>query len=155
MAWKNRNRTLALLTLAVAIPVSVWAFTTPADGGPGTGAHRMPPPQAFAVCAGKTAGEAVTITTPRGDTLAATCREIDGKLAALPARPLRGRGHRTPPVQAFAACTGKTAGETVTITTPRDRTLSATCREIDGKLAAIPDRPPRCRNFGNNRSTDR
>jgi len=47
---------------------------------------------------------------------------------------------REPSPEAFAACVGKCEGASVTITTPRKETLSATCRMFKGKLAAAPDR---------------
>lgn len=56
-------------------------------GGPPPGPDRPPPPEAIAACAGKAAGTAVTFTGPRGDTVAATCRERNGLLAAAPNNP--------------------------------------------------------------------
>ncbi|MBP2676820.1 MAG: hypothetical protein H6Q84_3660 [Deltaproteobacteria bacterium] len=83
---RNTVGALALLTM---IPVSGWAAGGP--GGPGGGGgFQGPPKEAFDACAGKKAGEAVRFTTPRGDNVAAVCREFDGKLAA---QPEWGRGH--------------------------------------------------------------
>jgi protein CpxP len=77
---RNTVGALALLTM---IPVSGWAFGGP--GGPGGGGgFQGPPKEAFDACAGKKAGEAVRFITPRGDNVAAVCREFDGKLAAQP-----------------------------------------------------------------------
>lgn len=86
---RNTVGALALLTM---IPVSGWAA-----GGPGWGGgFQGPPKEAFDACAGKKAGETVRFTTPRGDNVAAVCREFDGKLAAAPAmghgRGGKGRG---------------------------------------------------------------
>lgn len=91
MPRKKPTRTLALLALVVTIPAAVWAFDGPPnDGGPaGNGRHRTPPPLAYAACAGKAAGDSVEFTTRRGNTIAATCREVAGKLAAIPERPSR------------------------------------------------------------------
>lgn len=77
---RNTVGALALLTM---IPVSGLAAGGP--GGPGMGGgFQGPPKEAFDACAGKKAGEAVRFTTPRGDNVAAVCRELDGKLAAQP-----------------------------------------------------------------------
>jgi hypothetical protein len=50
------------------------------------GKKRTPPPEAFAACEGKKDGDRVSFTGARGETLSATCRMFDGKLAAAPDR---------------------------------------------------------------------
>jgi Spy/CpxP family protein refolding chaperone len=75
---RNTVGALALLTM---IPVAGWAAGEP-GGGPG---FQGPPKEAYDACAGKQAGDPVQFTTPRGDNVAAVCREFDGKLAAQPA----------------------------------------------------------------------
>lgn len=57
----------------------------------------------------------------------------------------RGRGHRTPPPEAYAACEGKTAGDTASFQSPRGHNVTGTCREMDGKLFLLPDNPPQRR----------
>ena len=59
---------------------------------------------------------------------------------SAPQGPPSGR-HMRPPQAAFDACSGKAAGESVEINTPRG-TLKATCRSFDGELAAVPDGAP-------------
>ncbi len=74
----------ALLTLA---PASGWAR---GQGGP-DGGRRGPPPEAIAACEGKEAGDNVEFTGRRGETLQATCEEVEGQLVAVPEdRPERG-----------------------------------------------------------------
>lgn len=48
------------------------------------GRHQGPPPEAIQACAGKTDGSRVTFTGRNGDTIAARCQEIDGRLVAVP-----------------------------------------------------------------------
>jgi len=60
-----------------------------------------------------------------------------GGVSAWGAGPERGR---KPPQEAFDACKGKSAGDTVSITTPRGDTLTAVCRQLDGQLVAMPDK---------------
>lgn len=43
-----------------------------------------PPPQAYEACKDKNEGDSVKITTPWGETINAICKQIDGKLAAMP-----------------------------------------------------------------------
>jgi hypothetical protein len=70
-----------LLVLVILVPASVWASTGPQEQG----GRREPPQEALDACTGKSEGTAVEMTTPRGDTIKATCREIDGRLVAVPA----------------------------------------------------------------------
>ncbi|QWV94646.1 hypothetical protein KP004_05540 [Geomonas oryzisoli] len=49
---------------------------------------------------------------------------------------------RRPPQEAFDACRGKSAGATVTMTTPRGDAIEAVCREIGGAMVAVPERGP-------------
>lgn len=44
-----------------------------------------PPPEAISACAGKQVGDSVEFTGRRGETLKATCKEMNGQLAAVPA----------------------------------------------------------------------
>jgi len=46
--------------------------------------RRGPPPEAFEVCEGKSAGDSVSFTTPKGDSVAATCQLKREKLVAVP-----------------------------------------------------------------------
>lgn len=50
--------------------------------------RRGPPPEAIEACSGMQSGDSVSFTTPRGDTLTATCETIQGQLVAVP------EGHR-------------------------------------------------------------
>lgn len=54
----------------------------------------------------------------------------------------QGRRPKGPPPEAIEACEGKNAGDSVTFTGRRNDTIEATCKEIDGQLAAEPDNPP-------------
>ncbi len=82
---RNRlNRKTALCLLAILVPVAAWG-----DGGPRPGGSRgrKPPQEAFDACANKDEGDAVTVTTPQGSSIKATCRKFDGQLAAVPEGP--------------------------------------------------------------------
>lgn len=68
-----------------------------------------------------------------------------GGVSAWGAGPESGR---KPPQEAIDACKGKSAGDTVSITTPRGDTLSAVCRQLDGQLVAMPDKMPAPPNGG-------
>jgi len=49
---------------------------------------------------------------------------------------------RQPPAEAFTACNGKSAGDSVTITTADGRSLTGTCVKFGDRLAARPSQPP-------------
>jgi len=69
----------------------------PGPAGPGGRRHRGPPPvEAFAACQGKSEGDQVQFSTPRG-VVAATCRQTPQGLAARPMRPPPGDGVDRPP----------------------------------------------------------
>lgn len=65
-----------------------------ADAGPA--GHRGPPPESFAACQGKAAGDQCSFTGRRGDTMTGACRALDGaELHCAPAnRPTAGRPGR-------------------------------------------------------------
>ena len=66
-----------------ALIIIVSAFWGSAAQGEESPGRRVPPPEAFQACVGKTEGAFVSFTT-RNETLTATCRMFDGKLAAAP-----------------------------------------------------------------------
>lgn len=82
----NRNLigTMAVLLLAPAV---VLAFDWPA----GRGGRKGAPPEAIEACKGKTEGDAVEFTTPRGDKVTATCKLADSQLVAVPEGGFRGQ----------------------------------------------------------------
>jgi hypothetical protein len=47
-------------------------------------ARMGPPPEAIEACKGKTEGDAVEFTTPRGEKIKATCELMGGQMAAVP-----------------------------------------------------------------------
>ncbi len=64
--------------------ISLMPMIVSAAGNRGQGRPQGPPPEAIAACEGKSAGDSVTFTGRRGETLEATCQEKDGQLAAVP-----------------------------------------------------------------------
>ena len=73
-------KTLGILAILAMIPAYGYAF-----GGHGGGRHRHGPPQeAIDACAGLREGDAVQFTTPRGDAVSGTCRQIRGQMVAVP-----------------------------------------------------------------------
>jgi hypothetical protein len=53
-----------------------------------------PPPEAIEACKNKSEGDSVTFTTPRGDSIKATCQKFNGQLAAVPQGPPPPMGDR-------------------------------------------------------------
>jgi hypothetical protein len=49
--------------------------------------------------------------------------------------------HHGPPPEAFAACTGKSAGAAAQFINPRGETITGVCEEESGKLVLRPDQP--------------
>ena len=50
------------------------------------GRRQGPPPQAIAACKGKQAGDRIEFKGRQGQTVQATCRVVNGRLAAVPGR---------------------------------------------------------------------
>jgi hypothetical protein len=88
MTSLGKRRAVLFCLLAMLAPVSVWASTglKEPDG------RREPPQEAFEACREKSEGDVVEVTTPRGETIKATCRQINGKLAAMPNRGAQPQG---------------------------------------------------------------
>lgn len=75
------NRETALCLLATLIPIAAWGGS---DSQQGSFERRRPPREAFDACVNKSEGDTVTITTPQGSSIRATCRKFDGQLVAAP-----------------------------------------------------------------------
>ncbi|GGQ18824.1 hypothetical protein [Shewanella litoralis] len=65
---------ITLLTLSLVASAAV--FANPPGG--------KPPQEAIDACASSSENSQVSFETPRGDTLEATCKMIDGELVAVP-----------------------------------------------------------------------
>jgi len=72
-------RTSAILSMLLFLPL-----TSCASEGGRDGRRQGPPPEAIKACEGKSSGDSVTFTGRRGESLKASCREIEGELAAVP-----------------------------------------------------------------------
>jgi hypothetical protein len=100
-----------------------------------------PPPEAYAACKSKNAGDSASFTNPRGETITGTCQQ-DGNQLVL--RPNRGQGqsgdkHNGPPLEAYKACEGKSAGSTAQFVNPRGETVIGVCQEENGKMVLRPN----------------
>ncbi|WP_049721752.1 hypothetical protein [Gilvimarinus polysaccharolyticus] len=71
--------TKIMLTLLLSAMISS-AFAAP----PSHSDRQGPPPEAIKACADAELNQAVTIETPHGHTLEATCQMVDGALVAVP-----------------------------------------------------------------------
>ena len=77
---KNKIHAITIiLVLVLALPISACA----AERGE-NGRRQGPPPEAIEACKDKAEGDSVTFTGRRGESLQATCKEIQGQLAAVP-----------------------------------------------------------------------
>ncbi len=79
----------AMLKKPVAAPGLLAVIVTAgvALGQPPGGGHwQGPPPEANQAWEGKSPGDAVQCQPPRGDTITGTCREMQGRLVAVPPR---------------------------------------------------------------------
>lgn len=75
----NALQVTAVLAILVLMPIAASA-----KGGNHDGRRHGPPPEAIEACEGKEVGDNVEFTGRRGETLKATCKEIDGQIVAVP-----------------------------------------------------------------------
>jgi hypothetical protein len=85
----SRENIMAMVVLLGAFNAVAWGD----GGGLKMRPERMaPPPDAIDACKNKSEGDSVTFTTPRGDSIKATCKKFNGQLAAVPDGPPPGMG---------------------------------------------------------------
>ncbi len=53
-----------------------------------------------------------------------------------------GRGHNSPPPEAYTACEGKSAGDTAEFVSPHGDTVTGVCVQQGDRLVLHPDSPP-------------
>lgn len=94
----NVKKTVVILALAVMVPAAGLAY----GGHWGGGKAKGPPQEAIDACSGKSEGDAVRFTTPRGKTVSGTCRDVRGKLIAVPEGGFPGRHRGKGPGKHFA-----------------------------------------------------
>ncbi|ACO79258.1 hypothetical protein AvCA_30940 [Azotobacter vinelandii CA] len=130
-------RHIALLA-CLASPLAMAAEEEHAGHPPGGHGHMEPPAAAFTACEGKKAGDTASFSGPGGRSMTGTCRDLNGKLAAMPEH----GGRKGPPPSAAGsakACEGKKAGDTGSFSAPDGKTRSGVCRDMNGKLMLVPE----------------
>ena len=73
------------MTAIICLLLSVVATSAYSNNQQPQGGHGGPPPEAIKACDGKKVGDSTSFKGRQGETLQATCKEIEGKLAAVPA----------------------------------------------------------------------
>ena len=81
-----------LIAMTMLVAVTSWGSGRPQEP-PG---RKGPPQEAIDACKDKSDGATVEIATPRGDTIKATCKQINGQLVAVPERGFTGPGSGAP-----------------------------------------------------------
>ncbi len=76
METNNVLKVTAVLTIFLVTPLTACAQNN--------GRRQGPPPEAIEACENKNAGDSVSFTGRRGESLEATCQEMDGQLVAVP-----------------------------------------------------------------------
>jgi hypothetical protein len=100
-----------------------------------------PPPEAYAACKAKKAGESASVVNPKGETITGTCEQEGDQLVL---RPDRSKGYsggkrQGPPPEAYKACESKSAGSAAQFVNPRGETVKGICAEDNGKMVLRPD----------------
>lgn len=79
--YHPQKAALLMAIMMILLPITGCATSE----GPGNSRRQGPPPEAVSACEGKQAGDSVEFTGRRGETVQATCKEMNGQLAAVPA----------------------------------------------------------------------
>ena len=111
------------------------------------GSNFGPPPEAYAACKDKKAGDTVSFVNPKGETITGICEQEGNQLVL---RPNRNKGQsggkrQGPPLEAYAACKAKKAGDTALFVNPKGETITGTCEQEGNQLVLRPDRNRRGR----------
>lgn len=79
--YQPLKTTLFMAIMIILLPITGCATSD----GPGNGRHQQgPPPEAVSACEGKQAGDSVEFSGRRGETIEATCQEMNDQLVAVP-----------------------------------------------------------------------
>jgi len=106
----------------------------------GASDRRGPPPEAYSVCENMSAGEEAQFVSPRGHTISGVCEDNNGTLVLRPDNKTAEGKRRSPPLEAYRACEGKSAGDEAQFEDRRGETLTGSCEEVNGKLVLRPQR---------------
>ncbi|MCP4747269.1 MAG: hypothetical protein GY874_14185 [Desulfobacteraceae bacterium] len=130
---------IALILLAICVAPAIGDDTSSEQDNRRQG----PPPEAYEACEGKSAGETAQFTDARGETLTGTCEQEGDQLVLRPEGQEPGereQGQHKPPLEAYEACEGKSAGETAQFTNSNGETISGTCEQDGDQLVLRPER---------------
>lgn len=80
MKQKSKNTAIQILLRSAFITaLTISAFANAKPDRP-----KGPPPEAKEACVNKTEGDSVSFSTPRGDTIEASCQMLEDELVAVP-----------------------------------------------------------------------
>lgn len=115
------------------------AYAGDGEGRDRFGQHGDRMEKAVAACAGKQAGETVSLTGRDGSSIEAQCTLRPAELVAVP----KARLERLE--RAKAACAGLSEGAAAVLSTADGKNLAAQCKQRHGELVAVPNERPRKR----------
>ena len=78
------QRAAMIILLTSLATLTACADNSQRGGGRQQGGQNGPPAEAYTACEGQEEGAIISIKSPEGKTLNATCTMINGKLAAVP-----------------------------------------------------------------------
>jgi len=86
---------IAMASVMVSLCAAT-AFGSDTERGRPGGRHQGPPPEAYAACEGKSAGDTAQFESPRGDIITGTCVQQGDRMVLRPDNPPpghRGKGN--------------------------------------------------------------
>ena len=86
----NKHKIIIMALLEIFITFNLHVSSASAQGNDRK--PQEPPPEAYAACEGKCAGDTAEFESPRGDTVTGTCVEDGNRLVLRPDNPPGGKG---------------------------------------------------------------
>lgn len=129
---------MKIINILICLLIIMGGIASAQQGGSNFG----PPPEAYAACKAKRAGDSATFVNSKGETITGTCKQEGNQLVLRPDRSKGQSGgkRRGPPPEAYKACEGKSAGSTSQFVNPRGETMTGTCEQEGNQLVLRPDR---------------
>jgi hypothetical protein len=136
MNWYGLKRLAGLVALTVLCGTQAMGDDAP----PSTGRQGDAPPEAVAACKDQREGAAVDFLTPNGQSMHGICKQLGDGLVAVPAGDIDEKGG--PPAEAIGACQDQQEGATVEVPAAGGERVKGTCKDVDGRIIAVPDVGP-------------
>lgn len=138
----NITKKASNVIIFLGVLIAVIGFVNNASSQETSRRHQGPPPEAYAACEGKNAGDEAQFASPRGEMVTGTCEQEGDQLVLRPDHNRAHAGGRRhgPPPEAYSACEDKSAGDEAQFVSPHGEMVTGICEQEGNRLVLRPDR---------------